>query len=76
VNGGRARVQAPGSELDPQGDDPVAFGIRRATRAGARPAGSRLEGLETDIAVPPQEAVQMPAADAALGCCGGDRQLR
>jgi hypothetical protein len=64
---GRARVQAPGSELDPQGDDPVALGIRCATGAGARPARPRLDGLETVVAVAPQQAVQMPAADPVLG---------
>jgi hypothetical protein len=75
-NGGRARVQAPGSELDPQGNDPVAHGIRRAPRAGARPARPRLDGLEAVVAVTAQEAVEVPAADAGLQRRGGDGQLR
>ena len=51
-NGGGARVQTSGSELEPQAKDPVADGIRRAARARARPARARLDGLEAVFAVP------------------------
>ena len=75
-DGGRARVEAAGGELRPQGDDPVAHGVGCPVRAGARPPRPRLEAVEAVVPVPPQEAVQVLAADPVLGRRGGDGQLR
>ncbi len=71
-----ARVQAGAGELRPEGDDPAARGVGCPVRAGVRPPGSRLEFLEAALPVPPQEAVQVPAADPVPGRRGGDGQLR
>jgi hypothetical protein len=72
----RSRVEAPGGELDAQGDDPRAHDVGRAARTGARPARPRLDGLHAVFAVPAQEPVQVPAADPVLGCRRGNGQLR
>ena len=64
----------------------AASSVRRATirsrtasgrrlRAGARPAGPGLEAVEPVLAVPGEEPVEVPPADVALGCGGGDGQL-
>jgi hypothetical protein len=49
---------------------------RGAAGAGAGGRGPRLDGLEAVFAVPAQEAVEVPAADAGLQRRGGDGQLR
>jgi len=72
----RPGVQAPGGQLDPEGDDPVAHGRRRPRGVRQRPARPRLDGLKAVVTVPAQETMQVPAADPALGRRGGDGQLR
>ena len=74
-DGGGTRVEAPGGELRPEGDDPVAHGVGHRVGARVRPAGARLEAVEPALAVPAQEAVQVAAADAALRRRRGDGQL-
>ena len=69
---GGACVEAPGGELDPQRDDPVAHGTGCPARVRVRPPRPRLKVVEAVRPVPAQEPVQVPAADAALGRCGGD----
>jgi hypothetical protein len=75
-DGGRTRVQAAGGELDPQGDDPATHLVGCPVRARVRPPGPRPEVVEASITVPAQEPVQVAAADAELGCGGGNGQLR
>jgi hypothetical protein len=75
-DGGGACVEAPGGKLDPEGGDPVPHRAGRRVPARARPARPWLDGVEALVAVPAQEPVQVAAADAALRCRGGDRQLR
>ena len=72
---GRARVEAAGGELRPQGDDPIAHVVGCSLRARVRPPGPRLQIVKATLPVPPQETVQVPAADPALGRGGGDGQL-
>ena len=72
---GRARVEAAGDELDPEGDDPVAHRVGCPVRAGVRPARARLEAVEPVLTVPAQEPVEVAPADAALLGRGGDGQL-
>ena len=72
----RTRVEAIGSELAAQCDDPVAHGVGRSLGAAAWPTRARLDGLQAVVPVAAQEPVQVPAADPGLGCRGGNGQLR
>ena len=75
-DGRRARVKTTCGELDPETDDPATHLVGCPVRARAWPPGPRLEVVETTIAVPPQEAVKMPAADPLFSRRGGDGQMR
>jgi hypothetical protein len=74
-DGGRAGVEALGRELHPQRHDAVAHRARRRLRARMGPPGARPEVVEPALPVPPEQAVQVPAADAALRGRGGDGRL-
>ena len=71
----RTGVQAPGRELDPQGNDPVAHAIRRAAGAGVRPARPRLQGLEAVVAVALEQTLQVLPAHPGRGRGGRDGPL-
>ena len=71
----RTAVEALGGELGAQRHDALTDRLGRALRATTRAAGARLDGLEAAFAIPTQEPVQVPAADAGLGCGSGDGRL-
>ena len=50
-DGDRAGIEPAGGELGAQGDDPGADGLAGLLRAGVRPSGARLEGIEPAVAV-------------------------
>ena len=75
-DGCRAGVEAPGDEVRSELDDPVAHGDRRPLRARMRPPGSGFDAFEPTFPIPGKEPVQVAPTDAALGCRGGDGQLR
>ena len=66
----------PRHKVDPQCGDPIAERVGRAAGTGARPARPRIEAIDTGVAVPAKEPVQVAAAYAGLGRRGGDGELR
>ena len=76
ADGGGAGVQAPGDEVSSEFDDPLAHGDRVPLRARMRTPRLGFDGFEPTFPIPGEEPVQVTAADAALGCRGGDGQLR
>jgi hypothetical protein len=76
ADGGGAGVEASGDEVRSEFDDPVEHGDRRPLRADMRPPGPRFDGFEPTFPIPSDEPVQVAPTDAALGCRGGDGQLR
>ena len=75
-DGGGAGVEAPGDKVRSEFDDPVAHRDRRPLRARMRPSGSGFDRFKPTFPIPAKEPVQVAPANAALGCRGGDGQLR
>ena len=76
ADGGRTSVQAAGDKFNPQFDDAVAHRDRSPLRTATRPSGSGFDRFKPTFPIPAKEPVQVAPANAALGCRGGDGQLR
>jgi hypothetical protein len=74
-DGCRARVEPPGGEADPEGDDPLPQLVGDGVRAGARAPGPGLQAVGALLAVPGEETLEVAPGQVALGCGGGDGQL-
>ena len=71
----RSGIETAAHELRAQRDDPLADLVRGPAGVGARPTRARLDGFQTAVPVPAQQAVQMLPADPVFDRGGGDGQL-